>query len=51
MNRGGEFVVKQTKFEGFQFGPLRIFQEKLMKKLVLGGALWGPNITKIVTKP
>ena len=27
VNRGGEFVVKPVKFEGFQFGPLRKCQE------------------------
>ena len=28
VNRGGEFLVKQMKNEGFEFGPLRKFQYK-----------------------
>ena len=28
VNRGGEFFVKQMKIEGFEFGPVRNFQEK-----------------------
>ena len=28
VHRGGEFLVKQLKIEGFEFGPVRNFQEK-----------------------
>ena len=41
MNRGGEFVVKPVEFEGFQFGPLRIFQEKHDEKVGFGRCIMG----------
>ena len=36
VNRGGEFFVKPLEFEGFQFGPLRIFQETHDEKVGFG---------------
>ena len=36
VNRGGEFVVKPTKNEGFEFGPVRKFQEKHYEKVGFG---------------
>ena len=36
MNRGGEFVVKLTKFGGFEFGPLRKCQESHDEKVGFG---------------
>ena len=41
VNRGGEFVVKLVEFEGFQFGPLRIFQEKHDEKVGFGRCIMG----------
>ena len=32
VNWGGEFIVKHVKIEGFQFGPVRNFQENMTKK-------------------
>ena len=36
VNRGGEFLVKQQKNEGFEFGSLRNFQEKDDEKVGFG---------------
>ena len=36
VNRGGEFVVKPFKMEGFEFGPLRTCQEKHDEQLGFG---------------
>ena len=36
VNWGGEFIVKPLKNEGFQFGPLRKFQEQYDEKVGLG---------------
>ena len=36
VNWGGEFIVKQVKIEGFQFGPVRIFQENHDEKVGFG---------------
>ena len=36
MNRGGEFVVKHMKIEGFEFGPVRNFQENHYEKVGSG---------------
>ena len=33
---GGEFIVKQLKIEGFEFGPVRHFQEKDDEKVGFG---------------
>ena len=36
VNRGGEFLVKQMKIEGFEFGPVRNFQEHHDEKVGFG---------------
>ena len=36
VNRGGEFLVKHVKIEGFEFGPVRIFQENHDEKVGFG---------------
>ena len=36
VNRGGEFVVKQMKTEGFEFGPVHNFQENHDEKVGFG---------------
>ena len=36
VDRGCEFVVKQTKKEGFEFGPVRNCQEKYHEKVGFG---------------
>ena len=36
VNRGGEFLVKQMKIEGFEFGPVRNFQESHDEKVGFG---------------
>ena len=41
VNRGGAFVVKPMEFEGFQFGPLRIFQEQNDEKVGFGRCIMG----------
>ena len=41
VNRGGEFVLKPMKFEGFQFGPLRKCQETHDDKVGFGRWLMG----------
>ena len=41
VNRGSEFVVKLVKFEGFQFGPLRNFQEKNDEQVGFGRWIMG----------
>ena len=35
VNRGGEFLVTQMKIEGFEFGPVRNFQETHDEKVGL----------------
>ena len=51
VNRGGEFLVKHVKIEGFEFGPVRIFQESHDEKVGFGSDFWAPKITKIIAKP
>ena len=36
VNPGGEFVVKQTKIEGFEFGPVRKCQENYDEQIGFG---------------
>ena len=36
VNWGGEFIAKHVKIEGFQFGPVRIFQENHDEKVGFG---------------
>ena len=36
VNRGGEFLVKHVKIEGFEFGPVRNFQENHDEKVGFG---------------
>ena len=36
VNRGGEFLVKHVKIEGFEFGPVLIFQENHDEKVGFG---------------
>ena len=36
VNRGGEFLVKHVEIEGFEFGPVRIFQENHDEKVGFG---------------
>ena len=36
VNRGSEFLVKHVKIKGFQFGPVRNFQEKHDEKVGFG---------------
>ena len=36
VNWGGEFIVKHVKIEGFEFGPVRIFQENHDEKVGFG---------------
>ena len=36
VNWGGEFLVKRVKIEGFEFGPVRIFQENHDEKVGFG---------------
>ena len=36
VNRGGKFFVKQMKIEGFEFGPVRNFQETHDEKVGFG---------------
>ena len=38
---GGEFVVKQLKLEGFEFGPLRKFQKTYNEQIAFGGVNYG----------
>ena len=36
VNWAGEFIVKHMKIEGFQFGPVRNFQENHDEKVGVG---------------
>ena len=41
VNRGDEFIVKQLKIEGFEFGPVRNVQENHNEKVSFGRWLLG----------
>ena len=45
---GGEFVVTECKLNVLRLGPYVHFNKVMMTKLVSGGVLWAPNITKTI---